>query len=466
MWKHYFILETVHELLSILAENTTNTKIIAGGTDLMVEIRNGKWPKLENVLDISRIADLDQIWRSENGNIHIGALVTHNDVIKSALLRKFAYPLVQACWSVATPQLRNVGTIVGNVVTGSPANDTITPLMALNASLVLQSKSGERVVKLSDFYTGVRKTLLRADEFVREIVFMGMETNQKGNFKKSALRRAQAIAVLNCCVVIEQIDGKIQDARITLGSVAPTVVNAREAEISLIGQLLDEDTIERAADLSAESTSPISDVRASDDYRKYMVNVLVKNALSEIRMDTFSSSVPPNPPSLDSDEHFDLSSGMEWDGNTICTTINGEKFTIPDSYSETLLKMVRDRVGLTGTKAGCEEGECGACTLFLDGKAVVSCLIPAPRAHNARIQTIEGIQENGVLHPVQQAFIDHAAVQCGYCTPGFVMSAVKLLQENPRPDRETIQYGIAGNLCRCTGYYKIIDAIEAACSKS
>lgn len=465
MWKHYIIPENIEALSSALANAKGQTKIIAGGTDLMVEIRNGKWPELETIIDISRLPGLDQIWKDEQDLIHIEALVTHSDVLQSPILREFAHPLLQACYRVATPQLRNRATVVGNLVTASPANDTITPLMAMDAELVLVSCRGERTVALRDFYQGVRKTVLAPEEFVKEVRFPALKLNQQGSFIKQALRRTQAISVLNCCVLLNMENDIIQKAIITMGSVAPTIIYAVEAEDFLVGKRLNVEVIKEAGRLAAEATKPISDVRASDDYRQYMMQVLVEDGLRELQDGSFTKKVPFKPVALDTREGSYCPKRDEWDGETIETSINGQKYVIDGAADMTLLNMVRERIGFTGTKVGCEEGECGACTLFLDGKAVISCLVPAPRAHLAKITTIEGIAEGETLHPVQQAFVEHGAVQCGYCTPGFVMAAVKMLQETSCPDRDTIKEGISGNLCRCTGYYKIIEAIESACEK-
>ena len=147
------------------------------------------------------------------------------------------------------------------------------------------------------------------------------------------------------------------------------------------------------------------------------------------------------------------------------TTINGEAITADVDPSISLAQFLRDNLYLTGTKIGCGKGECGACTIIMDGKSVTSCIIPELRAEGAVIQTIEGVAKNGKLHPLQEEFINQGAVQCGFCTPGMIMSAKALLDENPEPKKEEIREALGGNICRCTGYVNIERAVEAAAQR-
>jgi len=148
--------------------------------------------------------------------------------------------------------------------------------------------------------------------------------------------------------------------------------------------------------------------------------------------------------------------------HNIRLTVNGETYTVAVEPRESLLDVLRDKLSLTGTKKGCNRGDCGACTIIMDRKPVNSCLVLAVEADGKELLTIEGLADKGQLHPIQEAFIQYGAIQCGYCTPGMIMSAKILLDENPNPTEEEIRRAIGGNLCRCTGYVKIIDAIKKA----
>ena len=142
--------------------------------------------------------------------------------------------------------------------------------------------------------------------------------------------------------------------------------------------------------------------------------------------------------------------------------INGNSYSISVLPQRTLLEVLREDLGLIGTKEGCSEGECGVCTVLLDGSPVRSCLLLAVDVRGRKITTIEGLSKNGRLHPIQNAFIEHGAIQCGFCTPGMILSAKALLDENPSPTEEDIRVALSGNLCRCTGYVKIFKAVQAA----
>jgi xanthine dehydrogenase iron-sulfur cluster and FAD-binding subunit A len=466
MWSRYYSVSSLTDALELLGEYGECARIIAGGTDILIEMERGVRRGIDVLIDISRVPELNQITQHDN-QIQLGALVTHNQVVASPLMVERALPLAQAAWEVGAPQIRNRATIAGNLITASPANDTITPLLALGAEITLSSLKGERIVPLSEFYAGFRRTVMQPDEMLTAITFPAMVQNERGMFIKLGLRRAQAISVVNVAIVLAFDDDVVTRAAIALGSVAPTVIRIPTAEEYLIGQMLSPEVVAEAARLAAAAPSPIDDIRSTAEYRTEMIRVLVTRALRAIAANEQAANWPHTPPMLHTGSTPSLQSRLEHGetGQLIETTINGQPMSIATGHNKTLLRFLREDAYLPGTKEGCAEGECGACTVFLDGAAVMACMVPAPRAHGADIVTVEGLSQNGHLHPIQEAFIDCGAVQCGYCTPGFLMAGAKLLEENPQPTREQIQQSITGNLCRCTGYYKIVQAFEQASIK-
>jgi xanthine dehydrogenase iron-sulfur cluster and FAD-binding subunit A len=468
MWQTYYTPTSIEETLRLLAEHGPDARLIAGGTDLLVEMQQGV-RRVPTLIDVTRIGNLDQVRLDEDDVVHIGPTVTHNQAVSSELLVERALPLAMASWRVGTPQLRNRGTIVGNLVTASPANDSVTALGALDARIELASAQGQRVMGIEDFCRGVHHTAIADDEMVTGISFPALLPHQRGTFAKLALRRAHAISIVNVAVVLALDGDVVSDARIALGSVAPTVIRAREAEGALLGAPLRKERIDEAAYLAAQATRPIDDLRAGSDYRRDIVRTLVARSLSTLADGAEQPEFATAPVKL-----WGKTNGRfaRVAGKTIChhsggtepieLSVNGRNVSVEGAGGKTLLHMLRDDLGLTGTKEGCGEGECGACTVWLDGIAVLACLVPAPRAHGTNVTTVEGLSSDDDLHPLQRTFIEEGAVQCGFCTPGFLMAGANLLEEVSQPTDAQVVQGLTGNLCRCTGYYRIVRAVEKA----
>ena len=251
----------------------------------------------------------------------------------------------------------------------------------------------------------------------------------------------------------------ITDLRIALGAVAPVIVRAAEAEQFALGRTLDEETIGTCSRLAQRAATPIDDVRGSAEYRLAMVATLVQRALQALADSRERTGWHDNPVLLWGNTNGQWPAGSGQIGNTKQAQVNGESAFL--SAGGTLLDSLRD-AGCYEVKKGCAEGECGSCTVFLDGMAVLSCLVPAERAWGSQVVTAAGLAQNSQFQALQQAFVDCGSVQCGYCIPGFVMSGAKLLEEVAAPDRAQVQEAFMGNLCRCTGYTKILDAVVAA----
>lgn len=484
MIEQYSAPGSVEEATRVMHEGKVT--VLAGGTDLMPQSESGKREFGTTLLNIRRIESLHEI-DIRDGQVRIGALTTVTEVLEHEELSRIAPVLLQTADRFASSQLRNIATLGGNLCNASPAGDMIIPLLLLDARVELASWSAGTVVcrriPVVEFFTGPGVTCKQDDELLTAIEFALPESGFVAGFCKSGPRPALEIAMVSLGVAGILKNDALHAVRVAIGAAAPTALRATRVEAALEGRRLDGSLISKAADLAAEAAMPIDDVRASAWYRRHLIRVFASMLLTDVAASPRREQVDESGQDVSllarhDDQQWQAArkkrqgrlrqQGVADSPNRmrdgvldiqIEFTLNGRvsRATVPPDMS--VLTMLRERFDLTGAKLACGEGECGACTVLVDDDTVNACLMFAVDCDGRQIQTIEGLRKDAELDPMQQAFVTHGAVQCGYCTPGMIMQANYLVQKNPGLSREQIKRNLEGNICRCTGYTKIIDAV-------
>jgi len=467
----YVRAESVPHAVALLNEPGIRSRPLAGGTDLVLLAREER--KLcDRVVDISLIPELHQI-TCLDGIVTIGAAATFAEIVASPILRQAAPLLVEACHQVGATQIRNMGTLGGNVANAAACADSLPALICLDASARLLTPAGAQELAVSDLVISPNRTRIPPGGLLASLSFRVPDATSRSVFLKVGRRNAMAISRLTVAALGRlDAEGCIAEVRLVAGSATPSIRRFSEVEVSLLCRLPGEDLWTFAGQQVAAEMIRITGRRWSTEYKELALEGLVARALAQVFAagQAVASHGPALPGTADGPRDAPRPSPARSAGNAsqgaeagrLSFTLNGQPVSVQAPADRSLLDVLRDDLGLTGTKEGCNIGECGACSVLLDGRLVNSCLVLARQAGGRSVVTIEGVRgADGGPNDLQQAFIDYGAVQCGYCIPGMVLAGEALLSVNPQPDRVQIREAIAGNLCRCTGYQQIVDAIEA-----
>ncbi|MCY4497959.1 MAG: molybdopterin-dependent oxidoreductase [Rhodospirillaceae bacterium] len=432
--------------------------ILAGGTDFY-PARVGRRID-EDILDITAIAELQGIAEADD-HIRIGATTTWSDVIAADLPPSFR-GLQLAAREVGGMQVQNAGTVCGNVCNASPAADGVPPLLTLDAVVEIASAYDERRVALAEFITGNRQTALSPGELVTGLCIPKPTRPSRSTFIKLGARRYLVISIVMVSVILEDTgDGKVAAARIVVGSCSEVAQRLVDLERMLIGRPLHADLANVPQPDHFRALTPINDVRGTAAYRHDAALTCVRRALAELgergpaaaaRSAGFTIGKRLPPPA----------------GAPIAFVVNGETVRVSAPPVSRLADVLREELGLTGTKVGCDAGDCGACTILMDGRQICACMVPVAQAAGRRITTVEGLAANGTLSRLQSAFDSQGAAQCGICTPGMLMAASDLLshKDGELVTEQEICDALGGVLCRCTGYRNIVAAVLTAANDS
>lgn len=489
--------KSVDDAVRLLLEYP-QAQIIAGGSDVLVQMREGKRAGAE-LVSIYGLDELRGVVMEEDGTIRIGSLTSFSHITKDPIIQKYINVLGEAVDMAGGPQIRNIGTIGGNTCNGVTSADSASTLFAWDAVIELTGPDGIRRIPIKDFYIKAGKVDLRPGE-IQTAILIPREAYEgyEGHYIKYAMRNAMDIATLGCSVNVKLSEDKktFTDVRIAYGVAGPVPMRAVHAEAAGRGLEVTAENIEKIGNTVLEDVTPRDSWRASKAFREHISKLLCKRALREAvrRAGGVVSEESPAAmaPSASDNENAgtgekkeapeSISGASEGSGtakHTIMTDaesgkqyklvrcrINGvERETMVDVRAS-LTDMLRNDYSLTSIKKGCEVGECGACNVIIDGECYNSCIYLAVWADGKEIRTLEGLMgPDGELSDIQQAFIDEAAVQCGFCTPGVIMSAVEILESGKEYTRDELRKQLSGHLCRCTGYENILNAVEKTMKK-
>ena len=425
---------------------------LAGGTRLLASKVD-----LPGVLDLSSLG----LFRLEieDADLHLGALIALQDVIDSPVAHTATAGLLPAACQAhsASRMIRDMATLGGESVHGAHDSELLAALLALNAVYVVAHPQGPIESPAVRFLRQPAEDL-RGGGLLTTLFI-------PGPVQGAALERVAVLpsapSLVSVAVTVSFSGDQCGRARIAVTGLTTPPARVPEAEARLEATAAKDADLERAAEQVASRSSFRGDAHAPAAYRRKVAGVLTLRALRRAVEQARAKKPPAIPRCRPAREPRPMTGLPQFTSGRIEVTVNGQSLRGDVEARTTLLDLLR-RWGLRGVKHGCETGECGACAVLLDGRPVNACLTLALRAQGRRVETVEGLGGPDRLHPIQEAFVDTGAIQCGYCTPAMEVAAQALLQAIPDPTEEEVRDALAGCLCRCTGYVKPVEAVLRA----